>query len=296
MKTLYSFVLSAGAVLGCAAGLSTSGAGGGYSAPMAPETATTADQQKWDPKAVALVDQMVAALGGEGAWNGVGEVQALAGFNDGPKRILSVKHLWDRATGRHRYDCERPGEPAFFVAHRVDNAAAGKAYVRRLGTQDSKTKWAGADEHEHLRQRALAGFRRELFWLTAPYRLKASGAELRMQADQPGPDDRTYDILDASFSGADWRPSERLRIFVDKTTHLPAHVLMFDPGKDKARWGYTLEGWKQVGPVKVATMWKSLNGRETLTFANLAFEPRAVDNDLYMPWLNPTIPVTVNFP
>ncbi len=283
MKTMLVFVMSATA-LGCA----TTGGGAGYRSPMPPEVATAADQQKWDPKAVAVVDQMVAALGGEAAWNGVGEVQALAGFNDGEKRILSAKHWWDRATGRHRYDLEHVGNPAYYVCHRVDNAAQGKSYVRLGGVQDSKSTKSqpvATSQYDKVRTIALAGFRRELFWLTAPYRLKSAGAELRLLPEMQGPDGKPYAVVEASFSGADWRPSERFQFFVDPASHLPVHVLLFEPGKDKATSGYTLEGWKQVGPVKVATLWKSLNGKQTVTFDNLSFEPRVTEDAIYMPWM-----------
>ncbi len=285
MKTILAFVMSASAVLGCA---TAGGGGAGYRAPMAPETATAADQQKWDPKAVAVIDQMVAALGGEAAWSGVGEVQMMAGFNDGEKRILSARHWWDRATGRHRYDLERVGDPAFYVCHRIDNALQGKGYLRLGGVQDSKNTKSQAvatSQYEKVRAIAIAAFRRELFWLTAPYRLKSAGAELRLVPDQQGPDGKAYEVVEAAFSGAEWRPMERYQFFIDSATHLPAHVLIFEPGKDKASAGYTLGAWKQVGPVKVATEWKSLNGKQTVTFDNLSFEPRSTEDAIYMPWM-----------
>ncbi len=290
MKTMFAFLMSASAVLGCAtAGGGGAAGGGNFQSPAPSEAPTTADQQKWDPKAVAVIDQMVAALGGESAWSGVGEVQATIGFNDGDVRTKTAKHAWDRPTARHLYDAEPAKETPYYVGHRIDGAAQGKAYKRSQGRHagaNVQKQPVAADDYRKIDEIAMAGFRRELFWLTMPYRLKVAGASLKLLANEPMPDDKVRDVIEATFSGSAWQPRDRYLIFVDRQTHLPDVVLLFEPGKDKPWTGFKPGEWKQKGPLKVATVWRHLGGKEVVTFDNLSFEPRALDNSIYQPWLN----------
>lgn len=254
--------------------------GGGYRATAPPEAVTAADKARWDAKATALVERMIAAVGGLEAWQRIGEVQFTMGLESSGRRLASAKHAWDRATARHRFEYEAIAVRPYLVAHRIDGAATGKAYPLVARGHRNKEPLSGA-EYVELARQALDHFRRDVFLLVLPFRLHVRGANLAHRGAQVAPDGKSYEVLEVWFTGADWLPSDRYQVFVDPASNLPAWVAK--SGADAAE-AYRPEEWTEKAGIRVPRSWTSPTGMRVV-FDNIALAPEAVEDEIYMPWL-----------
>jgi hypothetical protein len=294
MRNAVFSILCLPLVIGCAG---ASGAGG-YKAPGPVETASPADQQGWDPKAVELADKMLAAAGGAEAWAGVGELTFSMGIEQDGKRIATMVHHWDRATGRHRWEQEAGREPLVIV-HRIDGQGQGRGYVKVEGATSRGRSGAAVGDNRKLTQipatnyaelepKALKQFRRDVWWLTMHYRLKAKGAQLKYGGLLEGPEGKKYETIDVKFAGEPWMPDEGFTLFVDPATNLPALMTVQEPGQTtKSAWFW--EGWKEVGKLKLATVRRIYlgEGKPSSVFKkyeNITASAAATDDVPYMPW------------
>ena len=57
-----------------------------------------------DPKAVAVADRVMQALGGEAAWNATRYLRFDFAVDRGGKTVMRRAHAWDKWTGRYRVE------------------------------------------------------------------------------------------------------------------------------------------------------------------------------------------------
>ena len=65
-----------------------------------------------DPKAVAVADEVLEAMGGKDAWNGTHFLRFDFAVESGGKTVVSRAHTWDKWTGRYRLEAKtKAGDP-----------------------------------------------------------------------------------------------------------------------------------------------------------------------------------------
>lgn len=272
---------------------------GTFRGPAPAETPAPADSKQWDDKAVAIVDRMVDALGGQAAWAQVGEVVFDLLIEIDGQTKLSRRHMWDRATGRHLLEQEIEKGQRLVIAHRIDGVPQGRAYVMVSGVADRtltraaqsgaqsenrKLQQVAREKAPELEKLALQSFKSDVFWLTGLYRLKTLGATLKYHGRKSGPDGKEYEVIEARWSGPGWVPSDAYSLYVDPETHLPAFSEILQSGRPgPVLWAW--EDWKQAGPIKISARRRSPSGKEVISFDNVRISPQAVEDKIYQPWM-----------
>lgn len=225
-------------------------------APATQGTAKSFNAGASDPKAVAIVDQMVAALGGEANWNKAHEIiwkQSI--IIDGKLAVLS-KHAWDRWNGRHQFSNWFTSGGFSVAMYELYGDTAFAFVDPPKGPPVPQMK---ADK-EHLVTEARKRFDIDAYQFVLPFKLKDPGVKLAFSeerqaegAAQGSP--MKYDVIKVTFEpGVGPSPSETWYVVIDKATHLPDMYEHVAAGKaDNERGGYKIEDWVEAGGLKFAT-------------------------------------------
>ena len=108
------------AAVACIAALAAACGPGRTSAATQP-TPAAFDPGKSDPKAVEIVDKMLAKLGGYPAWESAKQIRFEFKYKNGGQLQRWFKHSWDKWNGRHRFEhvdmatlaeAEKEGDPS----------------------------------------------------------------------------------------------------------------------------------------------------------------------------------------
>jgi hypothetical protein len=154
-----------------------------------------------DPKAIAIADQVMEAMGGRKAWDATRYIQ----WNFFGRRLL----IWDKKAGMVRIEI-----PADSTIYLLDiNKETGK--VMRKGQE-----YTQVDSLKKFLTMAKSIWINDSYWLIMPFKLKDSGltikykGEMNTQAGQPA------DVLELTFANVGRTPDNKYLVFVDKTSHL----------------------------------------------------------------------------
>ena len=201
--------------------------------PLAARAGTTTS----DPKAVAIADEVMKALGGRERWD------ALAGLrwsfevavNDTVRS--SRRHAWDRRSGWHRVEGRtRAGLPFVFI-HRV-GGSDGKAWM-------DGTPIAG-DSLKKLITRAQSLWVNDTYWMLMPYKLSDPGVTLKDAGDTTLAG-TTCDRIALSFDQVGETPGDRYWVYVNRVSHRVERWDMVLQGDQPPPRTYTWEGWEEHG-------------------------------------------------
>ena len=182
-----------------------------------------------DPRAVAIADQVMAAMGGRRAWD---SARVLKWTFFGRRRWI-----WDRSSGDVRLD---DGER--MVQMNVDS---GEGRVFERGVE--------IDDPEQVAE-TLEGTRRawinDSYWLVMPYKLKDGGVTLDWGGEERLGDGRAADVLVLTFEGVGVTPQNRYEVLVSRDRHLVEAWRYFEKRADTqpalvTPWG----DWRRYGPI-----------------------------------------------
>ena len=205
-----------------------------------------------DPRAVAIADRVMQALGGTAAWNRTRYLRFDFAVENGGKTVTSRAHTWDKWTGRHRLEAKTPkrGEPnrtgsgdAFVVLTNI-NTKEGSAYLKG-------TRMEGEEEKKYL-ELAYAIWVNDTYWLLMPYKMRDPGVTLAYDGEETKGGE-AWDKVVLSFDNVGLTPNDRYWAYVNRTTGLV----------DK--WEYILNGGP--GPA-VAFSWKNWARHGTILLAS----------------------------
>lgn len=200
-----------------------------------------------DPKAMALADEVMVALGGQDAWKATRYLRFDFAVEREGKTVVSRAHTWDKGTGRYRLEGkDKQGRP--YVSILNLNSKAGSAWRegRRL---------SGAEEKKQLED-AHATWVNDTYWLLMPYKLKDPGVRLGYAGLEKG-DGAEWDKLLLTFHNVGLTPKDRYWVWVNKKTRLVD------------RWDYILDG----GPGPATTfLWKDWRA-----YGGIRLAPERVD-------------------
>lgn len=185
------------------------------------------DQTGSDPKAVALADQAMRAMGGYDAWN---NTRYLAwSFFGGQYQI------WDKQTGDFHWEKDS------LVANY--NLGTKQGHVYRLG-QDISTTPAG----QELLGKLTPIWNNNSWWLLMPFKLKDSGVTLKYQGPAKTMAGQPAEALRLTFKNVGTTPENGYEVLVNPTTGLVDEWAYFPNAADaqpafRRRWAeYTRHG------------------------------------------------------
>lgn len=167
-----------------------------------------------DPKAIAIADEVMQAMGGRKAWD--------------KSRYLTWKFFsfrkltWDRYTGDVRIH-DLKSKTIILM-----NVNSGVGKVKR----DTQILTDTADVNK-----ALARGRKILindsYWLIMPTKLKDSGVTLKYVGEQNNQAGAAADVLQLTFAGVGVTPENKYWIYVDKKTRLVTQWSFFRKASDE---------------------------------------------------------------
>ncbi len=202
------------------------------------------DPRQSDPQAVSLADLVMAALGGQRAWDETHFLRFAFAVDKAGRRVAYRTHLWDRWGGRLRYEASETDGSARVVLLNV-GTRVGEAY--RGGT---RLEPAAA---KPLLEEAYEAWINDTYWLLMPYKMKDPGVRLH-DAGEENRDGRVYDRVLLTFDGVGLTPGDRYWAFINRQTHLMdrwSYVLQDDPpGREPTVWDW--KGWARYGKILLA--------------------------------------------
>ncbi len=194
-----------------------------------------------DPKAAAVADQVMAALGGEAAWKATRFLRFDFAVESEGKIVSSRSHYWDKWTGRYRVE-GKDKQGAYQVLMNL-NSREGSAW------RDGRP--AEGDARKQLLEQGYGVWVNDTYWLLMPYKLRDPGVSLELEGEtREG--DAAYDRLLLSFDNVGLTPKDRYWIFVNRATHLVDRwdYILQDEKGPPTRWEW--RGWKRFGGIQLA--------------------------------------------
>jgi hypothetical protein len=243
----------AGAVAVVVAGCASKSRSAAAKPPAAPATASAAaaappatgprfDASRSDPKAVAIADQVMSALGGADAWNRTRYLR----FDFVPERDGKPgpgrAHTWDKQTGRYRVEWTGQDGKRTVVLMNL-NTKEGSAWV-------DGQKLEGEDAKKAL-DRAYGAWTNDTYWLLMPYKLEDPGVILAYDGQATTPSG-TYDKIVLTFDNVGLTPKDKYWVFVNPKTHLVDHWEFVLKGEQVPPTPFDWKGWTRKGAIMLA--------------------------------------------
>jgi hypothetical protein len=189
-----------------------------------------------DARAIAIADQVMAALGGKQQWDALHGLRWSFGSMLGDSVRSTRRHAWDKMTGWHRVDgVNRLGQSYTFI-HTVGDTNSGMAWM-------NGNKIEG-DSLKKLIQRANALWINDTYWMLMPYKLRDPGVTLKYAGDTTMAG-ATYDKLALSFDHVGITPGDHYWVYVNRADHRVERWEMVLEGDQPPPVAYTWEGWEQ---------------------------------------------------
>jgi len=221
----------------------------GAAAPAAFDPSTS------DPRAIAIADLVLGAMGGQQAWEQTRFLYFAFDVERDAKRVAHRTHLWDRWDGRLRYQsAEKDGTP--FVVLLNVNTRAGQAFrlPRQAPADGTPARGAAvpieAAAAKPLLDEAYEAWINDTYWLLMPYKMKDPGVRLKYAGEKTiaGAD---YDLVELTFEEVGLTPRDRYWAHVNRVTHLMdrwSYILQDDPpGSEPTVWDW--KGWARRGRI-----------------------------------------------
>jgi hypothetical protein len=152
-----------------------------------------------DAAAIAIADEVMAAMGGRAAW----DATRYLSWNFFGMRT----HVWDRWTGDLRYQV---GDT--LVLANV-NTQKGRAFKGGVEVTD-------AGQLAGLLDQTYKAWINDSYWLLMPYKLKDSGVTLKYTGEGTMADGRPADQLQLTFESVGVTPDNKYDVYVSKDKRL----------------------------------------------------------------------------
>lgn len=241
-------------------------------APLGAAQATAFDPARSDPKAVAVAEQVMQALGGEDAWRELRHLRFDFQVERGGTLVMRRAHTWDKWTGRYRLE----GRTREGQAYRV---------VMDLHTRQGRAWLEGrALDGEALRQRlddAYATWVNDTYWLLMPYKMKDPGVSLKLDGERVTAEG-AWDKVLLTFDGVGLTPKDRYWAFVNRATHLVDRWEFVLKGETAAPTPFDWRGWREYGRVKLAPERVNPDNGTRISFPVLE-TPATLPDDTFAP-------------
>src|SRR5262245_34814479 len=195
-----------------------------------------------DPKAAAVADRVLEALGGADAWNNTHYLRFDFAVDREGKTLVRRAHTWDKWTGRYRLEATtKEGDP--YVVLLNVNTRDGDAWLKGR-------KLEGDEEKKYLEQ-AYGIWVNDTYWLLMPYKMKDPGVTLAM-AGEAKKDGDTWDKVRLTFDDVGLTPKDKYWAYLNRKTGLVDRWDYVLKGEDKPPTSFTWKNWQKHGKVMLA--------------------------------------------
>jgi hypothetical protein len=210
--------------------------------------AVFAETRDSDPKAVAIADQVLAALGGKSKWDAMPCVSwTFETATHDSMRPGGRRHLWDKSTGWHRVEGRNRAGQTYVIVHRLGEPQ-GKAWMNGAAIE--------GDSLQKLITRAQSLWTNDTYWMLMPYKLRDQGVRLKYDGEskQGGV---TYDKVALSFEKVGETPGDRYWIYVNRANHRIEKWDFVLQGDQPPAKTWTWEGYEEKGGMWFPTAHRS---------------------------------------
>lgn len=184
-----------------------------------------------DPKAIALADSVMAAMGGRQAWDNTRYLS----WNFFGARSL----LWDKKEGNVRI--EIPGDSTIFLVNIFDKT--GRA---RIGGEEITEP----DSLQTLMERAEAIWINDSYWLVMPFKLKDSGVTLKYLGRDSTQEGTLAEVVELTFEGVGNTPQNKYHVYIDPDSKLVTQWDYFTNFEDEEpRFSTPWSNYQQYGNI-----------------------------------------------
>ncbi len=198
----------------------------------------TARAQERDPRADTVGHELIAALGGEGAWEKARQFQFDFVVIKEGKEVARFSHAWDRYTGDYRVQgVDKAGAP--YAVYFNVNTKAGRALVNGVAVE--------GEEKEKRLEGAYGRFINDTYWLLAPWKVFDPGVHLAYDGEKPCAGG-TCDVLKLSFENVGLTPKDVYWLWVTRD------------GRRMLQWQYVLGGAAEPPTTAEWKDWRKLGG------------------------------------
>jgi hypothetical protein len=207
-----------------------------------PRSAGAEAGQKPDPKATALADKVMQALGGAKAWNNTHYLRFDFAVDRGGKTVVRRAHTWDKWTGRYRLEAtNKKGDPSVVLMN--VNTKEGSAFLKGK-------KLEGKDANKHLEE-AYATWVNDTYWLLMPYKMKDPGVILAYDGEEKKGGE-AWDKVRLTFDNVGLTPKDKYWAYVNRKTGLVDRWDFVLKGDKKPPSAFTWANWKSYGKIQLA--------------------------------------------
>lgn len=193
-----------------------------------------------DAKAQAVGRELVAALGGETAWQRAREFRFDFVVEREGKRVAGFRHIWDRYTGDYRLEgTDKSGAPyaVYFNVQTRD----GRAFVNGRPVE--------GEERSKLLETAYGRFINDTYWLLAPWKVFDPGVRLESAGEKNGPDGALCDVIRLFFEeNIGLTPKDVYWLWVTRD------------GRRMVQWQYVLGGAQEEPTTALWKDWRTFGG------------------------------------
>jgi hypothetical protein len=213
------------------------------------------DPRDSDPRAVAIADLVMGALGGQRAWEQTRFLHFAFAVERRSGRAAYRTHLWDRWEGRLRYQATTKDGTPFVVLLNLESRS-GEAWrlPRESPAQGSPRDRAPVrfepEAERPLLTEAYESWINDTYWVLMPFKMKDPGVRLKY-AGELNRDGNDYDLVELTFAGVGLTPGDRYWAHVNRKTHLMdrwSYILQDDPpGSEPTIWDW--KGWTRRGRI-----------------------------------------------
>jgi hypothetical protein len=194
-----------------------------------------------DPRAVAVAERVMQALGGEGAWNATRYLRFDFAVDRGGKTVMRRAHTWDKWTGRYRVEGKDKDGRDVVVAMNL-NTRQGSATV-------AGAPLAGAELAQAL-ETGYAWWVNDAYWLLMPYKMRDPGVVLTLAGRETKGGE--WDKVLLTFEGVGLTPKDRYWVYVNAKTGLVDRWEFVLKGEKTPPVPFDWKGWKAYGRIQLA--------------------------------------------
>ena len=195
-----------------------------------------------DPKAVAVADKVMQALGGSDAWNKTRYLRFDFAVDKDGKTLVRRAHTWDKWTGRYRLEGKtRDGDP-YVVLINV-NTREGSAYLKG-------NKLSGEEEKKQL-ENGYATWVNDTYWLLMPYKMRDPGVILALDGEEKKGEE-AWDKVRLTFDNVGLTPKDKYWAYVNRKTGLVDRWDFVLKGEAKPPTPFEWKNWKKMGAIMLA--------------------------------------------
>jgi hypothetical protein len=195
-----------------------------------------------DPKAMAVADKVMDALGGTDAWNNTHFLRFDFAVDREGKTLVRRAHTWDKWTGRYRLEATtKEGDP--YVVLMNVNSKDGDAWLKGR-------KLEGDEKKKYLEQ-AYGTWVNDTYWLLMPYKLKDPGVTLTLAGEEKKGGE-AWDKVRLTFDNVGLTPKDKYWAYVNRKTGLVDRWDYVLKGEDKPPTTFMWKNWQKHGKVMLA--------------------------------------------